>query len=434
MTMKKRLAAVLFLGIASTLVFTASPASAHGEKSQEAFLRMRSIAFTDVTFTGGRLQNGETHIKQGEVITLKGVAKLMDTWPDTLAAGAPRIGYINIATQGPCVEMLARTINGVSTPGRIEIAKGRFYSFEMKLMGRRPGRWHVHPSFAVKGAGTVLGPGQWVNVERASGGFTSPVTLYNGKTINLENYGLTEVWTFQVVGFILGMIWILYWTAGKRNPDGSPKSWMGGKRTVTNPAVTLSIPLNDDGVAVGLNSKRDHRAVNMMLVATTIFLLVGWIYQASAYPVKIPQQVVQFEPPKTELDLAAPLAKVDALFADYEPDSRALTVEVSVNNVSSNPIEFAEFTTSTLTFVPPGSTLTAPGGYQQPVQVSPSGPIAPGATQKITMKIDGNSFVVEHLVPTSESQLTLAGLMVFKDSTGKKSSAEIEEPLRPHFK
>ena len=57
--MKKRLAAVLFLGLASTLVFTASPAFAHGEKSQEAFLRMRSIGFTDVSFTGGRVQNGE---------------------------------------------------------------------------------------------------------------------------------------------------------------------------------------------------------------------------------------------------------------------------------------------------------------------------------------------------------------------------------------
>jgi len=436
MTMKKRLAVALFFGLVSTLVFTASPASAHGEKSQEAFLRMRSIGFTDVSFTGGQtLQNGEIQLNQGEFIVLKGVAKLMDTWPDTLAAGAPRIGYINIATQGPCVEMVARTVNGVSTPGRIEIAKGRYYAFEMKLMGRRPGRWHIHPSFAVKGAGTVLGPGQWVNVKRTSSGFTSPVTLYNGKTINMENYGLSVVWGFQVVGFILGMIWILYWTAGKRNPDGSPKSWMGGKRTVTNPAVTLSIPLNDDGVAVGLNSKRDHRAVNMMLVATTIFLLVGWIYQASAYPVKIPQQVVQFEPPKTDLDTAAPLASVNPLVADYEPDSRALTIEVAVDNLSDGPIEFAEFTTSTLTFVPPGGTATAPGYYQKPVQVSPSGPIQAGEKKhKITMKIDGNALVEEHLVPTSESQLTMAGLMVFKDSTGRKSSVEIEEPLRPHFK
>jgi len=278
-----------------------------------------------------------------------------------------------------------------------------------------------------------LGPGQWINVERKEGGFTSPVTLYNGKTINMENYGLNLVWIYQVVGFILGMIWILYWTAGKRNPDGSPKGWMGGKRTVTNPAVTLSIPLNDDGVAVGLNSKRDHRAINMMLVATTIFLLVGWIHQAAAFPVKIPQQVVQFAPPETALDSAPQLAKVDPLLADYEPESRQLQFEVNVTNISESPIELAEFTTSTLTFIPQGGSATAPSGYQQQVQVSPSGAIQPGQTQKLTLKIDGNSLVEEHLVPTSESQLTIAGLMVFKDSTGKESSNEIEEPLRPRF-
>jgi len=433
MTMTKRIAVVLLLGIASTLVF-ASPASAHGEKSQEAFLRMRTIGWQDITFTGGRLdEKGETHVAQGEFVTLKGVAKLMDTWPDTLAAGQPDIGFINIATQGPVVMMVERTVNGVSTPGRIEVERGNFYSFEMKLMGRRPGRWHVHPSFAVKGAGTVLGPGQWVTVERADGGFTSPVTLYNGKTINMENYGLNMVWIFQVLGFLLGMVWILYWTAGKRNPDGSPKSWMGGKRTVTNPAVTLSIPLNDDGVAVGLNSKRDHRAVNMMLVATTIFLLIGWIYQASAYPVKIPQQVVQFAPPETAHDSAPQLAKVNPTVADYEPDSRALTMEIEVTNISDSPITVAEYTTSTLTFIPQGGSATAPSGYQQTMQVSPSGAIQPGQTQKLTFKIDGNSLVEEHLVPTSESQLTMAGLVVFKDSTGRESSVEIEEPLRPRF-
>jgi methane/ammonia monooxygenase subunit B len=362
------------------------------------------------------------------------VAKLMNTWPDTLAAGQPEIGYINIATQGPVVLMAERTVNGVSTPGRIEIARGRFYDFEMVLMGRRPGRWHVHPSFAVKGAGTVLGPGQWVNVERASGGFESPVTLYNGDTINMENYGLNMVWIFQIVGFLLGMGWLLYWTAGKRNPDGSPKGILGGKRTVTNPAVTLAIPLNDDGVAVGLNTKRDHRVINGFALVTSIFLLVGWVYQASAYPVKIPQQVVQFEPPQTALDAVPALAKVDPRVADYEPDSRQLTLEVSVTNVSSGPIEFAEFTTSTLTYSAPGGNAIAPAGYQQPVKVSPSGPIQPGQTTKLVLTIDGNSLVEEHLVPTSESQLTMAGLMIFKDSAGKRANVEIEEPLRPRFK
>jgi len=430
--MKKRLALILLAGFASTL-FLASPASAHGEKSQEAFLRMRSIAWTDVQFAGGTVKDGEIYLPQGQKMTLQGTARLMDTWPDTLAAGLPRIGYINIATQGPCVEMLARTINGVSAPGRIEITKGNFYHFEMTLMGRRPGRWHIHPAFAVKGAGTVLGPGQWVHVERTSAGFSSPVTLYDGKKINMENYGLNVVWGFQIVGFLLGMVWILYWTAGKRNPDGSPKGILGGKRTVTNPAVTLQIPLNDDGVAVGLNSKRDHRAVNIIAIATAIFLLIGWVYQASAYPVKIPQQVVQFEPPKTDFDTAPTLAKVDAQAAKYDRDSRQMVIEVATTNVSDSPIDLQEFTTSTLTFAASHGSAIAPGYYLHDMKVSPSGSIQPGQTTKLTLTIDGNSFVEEHLVPTSESQLTVAGLLAFKDSAGKRSFAEIEEPLRPNY-
>jgi methane/ammonia monooxygenase subunit B len=419
--MMKRLAAVLVLGLAST-VFFASPASAHGEKSQEAFLRMRSIGWTDVQFAGGKVKDGEIYIAQGENMTLKGTAKLMDTWPETLAAGEPKIGYINIATQGPCVEMLARTINGVSAPGRLEIGRGRYYQFEMTLMGRRPGRWHVHPSFAVKGAGTVLGPGQWVHVERVKGGFTSPVTLYNGKTINMENYGLNMVWGFQIFGFLIGIVWMLWWTVPKFH------------RTVTNPAVTLQIPLNDDGVAVGLNSKKDHRVVNIIALFTALFLLVGWIYQASAYPVKIPQQVVQFQPPPTAQDLAPALATVDAKSAAFDPDTKALTLEVAATNTHDSPIEFAEFTTSTLTFTPPGGSAIAPGAYSHEVKVSPSGAIQPGQTANLVLTIDGRSFETEHLVPIGESQLTIAGLVIFKDTTGKRASLEISEPLRPRYK
>jgi methane/ammonia monooxygenase subunit B len=192
--MMKRLALVFLIGLAATMSF-APAASAHGERSQEGFLRMRTVGWTDVVFSGGqRNAQGDIVIAQGEKFNIKGVAKLMETWPDTLAAGKPEIGYMNIATQGPCVGLLERRINGVSTPGRIEIAKGRFYEIEMTLMGRRVGRWHVHPTFSVKGAGTLLGPGQWIQVKPAAGGFTSPVKLYNGSTINLENYKLNMVW------------------------------------------------------------------------------------------------------------------------------------------------------------------------------------------------------------------------------------------------
>jgi Monooxygenase subunit B protein. len=428
--MKKLLAGAL-LGL--TAIGLAAPAAyAHGERSQEAFLRMRTVAWQDVVFTGGeRDAEGDIVIAQGEKVVLKGVAKLMNSWPDTLAAGSPDIGYINIATQGPVVGMLERTVNGVSTPGRIEVARGNYYAFEMTLMGRRTGRWHVHPSFAVKGAGTVLGPGAWVEVKKAAGGFTSPVKLYNGETINIENYGLGFVWSWQVLGFIMGMIWMIWWTGGSQiGPAIGPK-W---HRTVTNPAVTLAIPLNDDGVAVGLNKKVDHRFCNVMAIVMGLMMLGAWVYQASAYPVKIPQQVVQFEPPKTELDAAVPLAEINPQRASLDRATRELTVNVDVTNVSDGPIQIKEFLTSTLTFVNSGvGTAAGEAAYRDEMTVSPAGPIAPGQKVSLSMVMSGERFDREHLLPLGESQLTIAGLLRFQDAAGNTASAELEEPLQPNF-
>jgi methane/ammonia monooxygenase subunit B len=423
--MIKRLALLMLLGMATTVAY-ASPASAHGERSQEAFLRMRTIGWTDVVFSGGqRNDQGDIVIAQGERFTIKGVAKLMNAWPDTLAKGLPRIGYINIATQGPCVGMLERKVNGVSTPSRIEITKGNYYSFEETLMGRRVGRWHVHPTFAVKGAGTLLGPGQWIRVTPHA--FSSPVKLYNGETINLENYHLVSVWTLQVIGFLLGMIWIFWWTWWGKTAKGNPR------RTVTNPAVTLAIPLNDDGIAVGLNTKKDHRVVNIIALATALFLLIGWIWQASAFPVKIPQQVVEYEPPKTDLDTAPALATADARSAKYDYQAKVLRLVVETKNVSSNPIQLSQFVTSTLTFNNPAVSNTPSGPYSDAMKLSPSGTIQPGQTTTLVFDLPGSRFDDEHLLPTGESQLIISGLMVFKDAGGQKSSAEIEEPLQPHY-
>jgi methane/ammonia monooxygenase subunit B len=412
--------------MATTVVF-APAASAHGEQSQEAFLRMRTIGWTDVVFDGPKNAEGDIVVAQGQKFTIKGVAKLLEDWPGTLSKGHPDIGYINVATQGPCIGMLERKVNGVSAPSRIEIAKGRYYNFEETFMGRRVGRWHVHPTFAVKGSGTLLGPGQWVRVTPHA--FTSPVKLYNGETINLENYHLTTIWFIQIIGFLLGCVWMFWWTGGSQfGPPIGPK-W---HRTVTNPAVTLQIPLNDDGVAVGLNKKADHRFVNIMAIITALFLLVGWIWQASAFPVKIPQQVVQFEPPKTELDAAPALAEVKPQSAKYDFSSKVLKLTVDAKNVSTNPIELAQFVTSTLTFVNPG-TGSPSGEYQENMKLSPSGAIQPGQTATLVVELPGSRFDQEHLLPTGEAELIIAGLMVFKDGAGHKASAEMEEPLQPKF-
>ena len=420
----KRLASIFLLalmGLTAT-VFFAPGAYAHGERSQEAFLRMRTVGWTDTVFTGGeRDAEGDLVLAQGEKFTLTGTAKLMNSWPDTLAAGSPEIGYINIATQGPVVALLERTVNGVSAPGRLEVAKGKNYAYEMTFMARRNGRWHVHPTFAVKGAGTVVGPGQWIEVKKAAGGFTTDVKLYNGDTVNLENYGLGFVWGWQVLSLIPGVIWMLWWTVPKFH------------RTVTNPAVTLSIPLNDDGVAVGLNSKKDHRVVNILALVMALMMLVAWVYQASAYPVKIPQQVVQFEPPLTALDEAAPVAKLNPQRASYDAASRVLTVNLETTNISDGPIQVKSLVASTLTFVNPAVSSPKDLYQAEMSSISPTGAIAPGQTVNLVMTLPGERFDREHLLPIGESQLTISGLMVFQDAAGKSTTVEYEEPLQPNF-
>jgi methane/ammonia monooxygenase subunit B len=406
--MRRRLAAALLLGFILA-VTSATPALAHGEAAQEAFLRMRSVGWIDVEFS-------DNTILQGETITVTGTAKIMDSWPDTLAAGEPRIGFITLIAPGPVVALKERTINGISTPGRIEVAKGDYYEFEMTFAGRRTGRWHIHPGFAVKGAGTLIGPGQYVTVEVNPDGYSSALTLYNGETINLESYQTGFVWGWQVLTFLIGMGWMLWWTVPKFH------------RTVTNLAVTSQIPLNDDGVKYGLNSPRDHRVVNLFALGTALLLAVGFLYQANAFPVKIPQQVVQFEPPPIE-------ASTDTVTgvgqeATFDTSGEELTLTAEVTNDGTSPATLTEFQTSNLTFVAAGE--EASEGDSE-LSIEPSGEIAPDETTTLTLVVTDPRFESENLIPIGEAQLQVAGLLIFEDTSGDRSIMEVDAPIIPSF-
>src|SRR5215813_4143155 len=126
--MKRRLLISVFLGLAATLA-TAAVASAHGENSQEGFLRMETVAFSNVQFS-------KDTIKQGEELTITGKASLLTTWPRTL--GEPDTGFINVTAPGPVVLMKDRLINGMSAPDAIFVKKGNAYEFKLTLLGRQP--------------------------------------------------------------------------------------------------------------------------------------------------------------------------------------------------------------------------------------------------------------------------------------------------------
>ena len=409
MTMRRRIRQALWatLVAGALLVGSAPAASAHGERAQEAFLRMRTVAWIDTTYS-------RTTVKQGETFTITGTAKILDAWPTRLAAGNPNTGFMGIIAPGPVVLLKERTINGVSAPTRIDIRRGGIYEFSMTVAGRRPGRWHVHPSFSVKGAGTLLGPGEWITVEENPDGFTNDVQLVGGGTVNLENYQLTPVWIWLILTFLIGLAWMIYWTVPKR--------------TVTNLAVTSQIPLNTDGMEYGLITKKDHRNMNLFVIGTVLLLAVGWIWQSAAFPDKMPQQIIQFAPPEPAIASAPALAESAVGSATYDSASDTMTIETDITNLSQEPINLTQFTTTTLKFTT-GSTA-GPGT----VQVAPNSTIEPGsAPTRVTLTMKDPAWEAEHLVPIGESQLLISGVMVFETADGQKNYTELEANLQPRF-
>jgi methane/ammonia monooxygenase subunit B len=409
MTMRRRIRRVLWatLVAGALLVGSAPAASAHGERAQEAFLRMRTVAWIDTTFS-------RTTVKQGETFTITGTAKILDAWPTRLAAGNPNTGFMGIIAPGPVVLLKERTINGVSVPTRIDIRRGGIYEFSMTVAGRRPGKWHVHPSFSVKGAGTLLGPGQWITVEENPDGFTNDVQLVGGGTVNLENYQLTPVWIWLILTFLIGLAWMIYWTVPKR--------------TVTNLAVTSQIPLNTDGMEYGLITKKDHRNMNLFVIGTVLLLAVGWIWQSAAFPDKLPQQIIQFAPPEPAIASAPVLAEAGVGTARFDSASDTMTIETEITNRSQEPINLTQFTTTTLKWTT--GSAAGPGT----VQVAPDSTIEPGsAPTRVTLTIKDPAWEAEHLVPIGESQLLISGVLVFETADGQENYTELEANLQPRF-
>src|SRR5229473_6587753 len=176
--MHRRLGLGVTLWIITT-VLVVPKAFAHGEAGDEPFLKDLTTAFYDVKIT-------PTEIQVGQAVTITGTVRILETWPYTL--DPPSKAYITPVVPGPVFALQERTVNGQAAPGSFFVERGGIYKFKMVMLGRNPGRWHVHPGIAVEGTGTLIGPGEWVTVQPGIASFTFPVALLNGTTINLNSY------------------------------------------------------------------------------------------------------------------------------------------------------------------------------------------------------------------------------------------------------
>jgi methane/ammonia monooxygenase subunit B len=254
-------------------------------------------------------------------------------------------------------------------------------------------------------------------VQENPAGFSNPITLYNGKRVNLENFGLAwPVNGFSILTFLIGLAWLLYWIVPKP--------------TVSRLAVTSQLSVNDDGgEAVGLITRKDHRAMNWIVLAAALLLIGGWIYEARAFPVKIPQQVDRFtiaSAPAPATIATASMSKVS-----YDTATQTLTATVSATNSGDTPMQMKDLHIAGLRFANPA---TSQGGDGQ-VTVQPSTAIAPGQTQELTMTIRGGLLEQQRLIPVGAGQSNTYMTFVadFQNTAGVDNFLTISQFLTPVF-
>jgi len=406
------MALVALLGAAAMTGLRTHSVSAHGETAQEGFVRMEALGWWDVKFS-------KSDLTQNDNMTVSGTAKILETWPSNMSDGAPKICYFTVVEPGARFVLVDRKINGMPAPQSFFCSKGGVYNFSMTLRARDPGSWHVHPALAVKESGTLIGPGQYVNISSSPSGFSFPLTLLNGKTIDIEGYGTWLVLGFSAVTLILGMWWLLYWTV----PGGI-------KRTVCRLRVANELPLNQDGgPAVGIITKADHRHMGYITGVTVLLTGLGFLWASIHYSGNIPLQVDWVTPPTP----AAPatLATAQASNAIYDPNANTVQVIATVTNTSKSPVQVSAFRTGNVSFLNPLSSLPH-GDYEYQIKsLSPQDPIGPGQTQQVTITLDAQVLKNLELLPLGQAQYVVAGVLELTDGQGTRNFDTIQASLNP---
>ena len=144
----------------------------------------------------------------GEELTVTGYVRIMESWPDRVI-GPPEVGFLSLAMPGPVFAIKDRRLSGEFTPQSVRIARGATYPFSVTAVAREQGRWHVHPSFAVEGTGTLVGAGQWITV--GPGVFTNTVALADGSSVDLTTVGMRPGGAVARARSAGGIAWMAYW-------------------------------------------------------------------------------------------------------------------------------------------------------------------------------------------------------------------------------
>jgi methane/ammonia monooxygenase subunit B len=404
-----RLSFVALLITITAAMFYTPTASAHGEKSQAAFMRMRTIHWFDLNWS-------KEEVAVNDTMTISGKFFVFSGWPETV--DKPEISFLNIGIPGPVFIRAGSWIGGQLVPRSVSLELGETYDFKVLLKARRPGDWHVHTMLNVKGGGPIIGPGKWVTVTGSMSDFRNPVTTLTGETVDLENYNLGNTYFWHAFWYGLGVLWVAYWA---RKPIFVPRliAVEAGK------ADTL-ITSGDKKVAMGFAAG----------VVAIVAVSMGSTNEQ--YPVTTPLQAGLLRGIKS-IEMPATSIAVKVEDATYRVPGRAMQMTLTITNNGDASVRLGEFNTAGVRFMD-AAVAQDETGYpddllaEEGLTVSDNSPLAPGQTRTIQVTASDAAWEVYRLADLIyDPDSRFAGLLFFYDEAGNRQLITIDAPLIPTF-
>ena len=403
---------VLGLCGTATLAFTpafTTPAFAHGERSQEPFLRMRTVNWYDTEWVGKKTA-------VNDVTALKGKFHLSEDWPRAVVK--PNRTFLNVGSPSSVFVRLSAKVNGTPmfTSGPMEI--GRDYEYEVTLKARLPGHHHIHPMFAVKDAGPIAGPGGWMDITGSYASFTNPIKTLTGETFDSETKGTAS-----------GIMWHLFW--------GAVAIFWVGFFMVRPMYLVRARVLAAYGDEILLDPI-DRKVGVAVLVLVLVVVTIGYFSAESSHPITVPLQAgeTKIKPLPVKPN---PLV-VEVTHAEYDVPGRALRMVLHATNNGNQPVSIGEFTTAGIRFTNKVGAAKLDPNYPAEL-VAASGltmdnetPIMPGMTVDIKVESKDVLWEVQRLVDIlHDPDQRFAGLLMSYTDSGERFINPIWAPVLPVF-
>ena len=409
---KDKVAKLSFVALLITMtaaMFYTPTASAHGEKSQAAFMRMRTIHWFDLNWS-------KEEVAVNDTMTISGKFFVFTGWPETV--DKPEISFLNIGIPGPVFIRAGSWIGGQLVPRSVSLELGETYEFKVLLKARRPGDWHVHTMLNVKGGGPIIGPGKWVTVTGSMSSFVNPITTLTGETVDLENYNLGNTYFWHGLWYGIGILWVAYWA---RKPMFVPRliAVDAGKADTLITATDRKVAL---GFAVGVIG-----IVAMSMASTN-----------EKFPITTPLQAGLLRGIKS-IDMPVPTVAVKIEDATYRVPGRAMQMTMTITNNGDSAIRLGEFNTAGVRFLD-AAVAQDETGYpddllaEEGLTVSDNSAIAPGQSRTVQVTASDAAWEVYRLADLIyDPDSRFAGLLFFFDAAGNRQMVTIDAPLIPTF-